>query len=904
MKLRRVHYVLSTHWDREWYQTFQNYRYRLVQLMDRILEGWQDGRLQGPFQTDGQTIIIEDYLEVRPEKRAEIEALAKSGKLVMGPWYVMPDEFLVSGESLVRNLRMGRTMARQVGGRPSNAGFICDIFGHNSQMPQIFSGFGIQAGFLWRGTNQIEQRLFRWRSADGTELACYRFGHVGYCDYAFKVRHGDQPYRVFNEPEAVQDLWKFIEQEADATKSDAILVFDGGDHLEWNPNHYAVFQQQSKNPKPGFELLHTSLDDFLTEMTSQVHTISESVDGELREPGRFPVEVDQSWLIPGVLSSRVWIKQENAECESLLCQWAEPLSAFMAGALKEEHPSRYLEIAWKWLLQNHPHDSICGSSIDQVHEDMKYRFSQCRQIGERLRLEAGQKIAASIEGKIKSDEMRLVVFNPLARPLKGHYDLVLHIPEDWPQFNEFFGFEPKPGFRILDAGTGQELPYQRLRQNMARTKFRFFPYHFPQPHKTNDVTICLPLEIPAMGYTHLIVKRSQDKVPTRHPYESGLVTSDCSMENNLIRVQIRENGSLTLTDKRNGQVYDRLLTFEDTADIGDGWFHGMAVNDQTFSSCAGKSQVACVHDGPFQATLRIRTTMELPKSFQFDAMTRSEEWTAFTLDTSITLRKESDVLEMQTTVENHVDDHRLRVLFPTGCAGQSYLCDTPFDVVERAIAMRPDRHEFRELEVETRPQQTWTAMHDEKRGLAVISGGLLESTVRDLPERPIALTLFRATRRTVFTDGELLGQLQARLSFHFWIKPVHGAPDRRQLCELGLLLSAGITHTQLHECDRLQYQTGRLLPDQAGAFCVEGEVVMTSMSRVGAFIEMRLFNPLEHTVMAGINTLDRPAVWPRPSRIQYVDLESTPLTQPQALSEGKISIPVPAKKIITLRFLD
>ena len=94
------------------------------------------------------------------------------------------------------------------------------------------------------------------------------------------------------------------------------------------------------------------------------------------------------WLIPGVSSSRAWIHQANAQCESLLCHWAEPWSALAHAAAGGEHPDAYLATAWKWLLQNHPHDSICGCSIDQVHEDMKYRFSQCRRIAERLTIEA------------------------------------------------------------------------------------------------------------------------------------------------------------------------------------------------------------------------------------------------------------------------------------------------------------------------------------------------------------------------------------------------------------------------------------------------------------------------------------------------------------------------------------
>ncbi len=142
-KKRPVHYTLSTHWDREWREPFQGIRYALVALLDRVIAGLEDGRLHGPFQTDGQSILMDDYLEIRPDRRAQVERLTREGKLVVGPWYSMPDEFTVSGEALIRNLLVGRQDARALGGEPSRAGYVPDMFGHNSQMPQIFAGFGI-----------------------------------------------------------------------------------------------------------------------------------------------------------------------------------------------------------------------------------------------------------------------------------------------------------------------------------------------------------------------------------------------------------------------------------------------------------------------------------------------------------------------------------------------------------------------------------------------------------------------------------------------------------------------------------------------------------------------------------------------------------------------------------------
>ena len=274
MSRRRANYVLSTHWDREWYQHFQDYRYRLVRLIDRLFDGWQSERLQGAFQTDGQAIMLEDYLEVRPERREQIKQLVKDGRLVVGPWYVMPDEFIVSGESLIRNLELGRKLAREWGGQPSSAGFVCDIFGHNSQMPQILAGFHIRGGLLWRGVNAIEQRLFRWRGADGTELLTYRFGRVGYCDYSHQVRQSNMGARPFDAVETAARLDRFLRVEADKSPVDPILLFDGGDHMEWDANAYAVLLKRMNRPDGEYEIVHTSLDAYLNEALAQAEHVA------------------------------------------------------------------------------------------------------------------------------------------------------------------------------------------------------------------------------------------------------------------------------------------------------------------------------------------------------------------------------------------------------------------------------------------------------------------------------------------------------------------------------------------------------------------------------------------------------------------------------------------------------
>lgn len=910
---RTVHYVLSTHWDREWYQPFQLYRHRLVKLLDCVIEDLGARRLKGPFTTDGQAIIVDDYLEVRPELAARVRQMAKSGQMKIGPWFVLPDEWLVSGESIVRNLRLGRRIARSYGGQPSNAGFICDLFGHVGQLPQIFAGFGIRGAFLWRGVEPRASTHFWWVGSDGTRLPTYRFPRTGYCDYAFDVRHCHQPQVPFERGRADRELDQHLAKEAKRSGNGPILVFDGGDHLEYSLDYYqALFDRKPGTDFP-YKVRHGTLDDYLDDLLAQPGLITDTITGELRETAVGPCVVDQQWLIPGVLSSRVWIKQANARCQALLCHWAEPFGAAATSFCGKRSNSGFMAVAWRWLMTNHPHDSICGCSIDAVHEDMKYRFAQCEQIGESTTLESLQALCANVAGEVGPKELRVLVANPLTRPLAETVEVTLRLPADWACFNEFFGFEPKPGFRLY-AADGTEIPYQRVAQDMNRGKTRVIWGRFPQPYRTNDVTVAIPLSIPALGYTTLTAREgamsaSDDIVaaamlPTRHPAAPGLATSERSMENEFLSVTIEANGSLTVTDKRTGEAYSRLLTFEDSADIGDGWYHGQAANDQVFVSTAAQADVALVANGPRLARFRIRTTMRVPAEFRFDRMVRSEQLAELVIDSQVSLFQGSDRLEVRTVVQNVARDHRLRVLLPSGTKADTYLADGVFDVVERPIALPGDNHVRRELAVETCPQQNWTAVADGRRGIAVVAPGLMETAVRDTADRTLALTLFRGTRRTVFTDGQPQGQLLGELTFNYWIMPVHGSINPVRLGEAAILLGAGLRDVQQVAADVALHRQDANLPSSASFLAVDGGVLVTSVIDQDGGLEVRCYNPGTEKVQATFNFSGRPESVSRPGSAQRVDLEGNPVGKAIAVKRGAAAHPVRPKEIVTLRFSD
>ena len=177
--VRIVHVVPHTHWDREWYLPFQTFRMRLVGLIDGLIDAMEaDPRLA--FTLDGQLATVDDYLEVRPEREERVRALIRAGRLAVGPWLILMDEFLVSGETIVRNLEAGTRRAEELGGSMA-VGYLPDMFGHVAQMPQILRRAGIGHAVVWRGVPEaIDHHAFRWIAPDGSTVRTeYLLGGYG-----------------------------------------------------------------------------------------------------------------------------------------------------------------------------------------------------------------------------------------------------------------------------------------------------------------------------------------------------------------------------------------------------------------------------------------------------------------------------------------------------------------------------------------------------------------------------------------------------------------------------------------------------------------------------------------------------------------------------------------------------
>ena len=385
----RVFVVPHTHWDREWYERFEGYRARLVPMVSKLLDLLERDARFSSFTFDGQTIAIEDHLEKRPDDHERVAALVKAERLFIGPWYVLADNLLVSGESLVRNFQEGSRVASSFG-RAMRVGYVADPFGHPAQIPQLLRGFGYGTYVFSRGIGDEGEDLgaeFLWESPSGDRvLATHLVTH-----YA----SGFALVGELSETEAElvarvrRRLPKMIDVPARYANSSNLLFMEGDDHADAYarlPEAVAAMHHVA----PNLDARIASLEDY----AAATPLPSTSRAGEI-VAGRYRP------ILRGVNSTRVWIKQENVACERLLLERCETLDAFSGGRERET-----LRSLWRTLLQNHPHDSICGCSIDDVHDiDMAPRFARVRS--------AGGELAASLERRVLGDGARELVWNDL-----------------------------------------------------------------------------------------------------------------------------------------------------------------------------------------------------------------------------------------------------------------------------------------------------------------------------------------------------------------------------------------------------------------------------------------------------------------------------------------------------------
>ena len=389
---RPVQLVPHTHWDREWYLPFQSFRLKLVGLVDRVLD-LLEAEPDFVFTLDGQLATIDDYLEVRPENEERIRRLVEAGRMAIGPWQTLVDEFLVSGEAILRNLERGLQRGEELGGA-MRVGYLPDMFGHVAQMPQILRLAGIEHAVVWRGVPAaMDGHAFIWEAPDGSSVRA-EYLPEGYSNGAYLLA---VPGGL---PKAVAALRETMEPFFDG---DPILAMYGTDHQEPLPELVGLAREA------GIEI--KTLPGYLEAAKGQEHP---RWQGELRSGAR-------ANMLMGVTSARIDLKIAAARAERALERYAEPLQALWS----DTWPERLLDLAWKRIFENSAHDSICGCSADEVSAQVLVRYAEAQQIADGLAQEAAERVAGHVP------RGAVAVLNPSPRRRTGLVELDLQVPDDW-----------------------------------------------------------------------------------------------------------------------------------------------------------------------------------------------------------------------------------------------------------------------------------------------------------------------------------------------------------------------------------------------------------------------------------------------------------------------------------------
>lgn len=715
--------VSHTHWDREWYFPFQTFRFRLVGLMDHLLGLLEREPDFKHFTLDGQTILLEDYLAVRPDRRDDVARFVRDGRLLIGPWYVPPDEYLAGGEALIRNLLWGIRLARELGGAMM-VGYSPDAFGHIAYLPALLRGFGIEDAVIWRGAgDDLEKTEFFWQAPDGSEVLTLHMP----MGYGFAPLLPDDDVFL---AAVLKDFRRRLEPRA---TTPYLAIMNGVDHIMPQPNLPRVvavansFLEDAEMTQGTLPLVLSKVRDFMRGRGEEWPRYR----GEFRSSRR-------SHILPGTLSARMWIKQRNQQCEDRLTRWAEPFSVWsnlLRARLGSDwaepaippgphtpYPSDLpattglLKQAWKYLLQNHDHDAICGCSVDAVHRETAARFDACEQIGEDLTRHALESIAAQTPSE---GGQSVVVFNPSE---ETRTDFVSF---RWRQRD---GREP---YAVADED-GSETPCQVIERPP-----RQYVMTSAEPPPRLEVGF-MARDVPPFGYKTFRLLRGERL--RRQPPPPG----ERSIENEFFRVEAARDGLITVIDKESGRALKGLNRFVDGGDRGDEYAYWAPSHDTIVDAPSRAPTIRVAESGPARFTLQIDQVYSLPVSLARGRERRSVRTVGCRIRTLVRLYLGVRRVEFRTEVDNAARDHRLRVHFPTGVAADVAAAEQHFGVIARPLALPEADETWLEQPVGTYPQKSFVDVSDGKRGVMLANRGLPEYQV--LPEAEgatIALTLLR-----------------------------------------------------------------------------------------------------------------------------------------------------------------
>lgn len=783
-------FVIShTHWDREWYLPLESMKMLLCDLMDHTLE-LLNREPDYIFHLDAQTVVLEDYLEIRPGKKAELEKHIRAGRLIVGPWYLQNDFYLTSGEATVRNLLVGRAIAESYG-QCGTVGYAPDQFGNISQLPQILRGFDIDNFVFARGYEKKSQdgsnapSEFIWEAPDGSQVLA-----------VFMRSWYNNAQHISADPEKGALLLEHnLREFADSLTAPYVLLMNGVDHLEPQSDLLPALEALRQR---GYAIRQCRLSDYIGRLREYFRGFAPPKSchkGQLRQGG------DNS-LLKGTLSSRYYLKAANVRMQTMLENCLEPLYAMLELAgLKGVYSGDHFRYLWKQLLRNHPHDSICGCSCDAVHRHMEDNYARletsCRDM-----LSRGLKLAA--EHLALNNRTRDKYMIVAANTTQASMDAVVEICVDIPKTDN------ARGIRITD-NAGHPVPFS-VHSREDAVLDGFSPLNLPGtiPVDRFQISVQTGTVEPFAFKGFLVEPTREENVLT--PVKAVPLTAAAVMENPYLKVTVHPDGTADLLDKETGRCCADFLDLEDTADRGDAYVHIPLAGDKPILASSFPASVTLERFDPLVQEIAVRRKMRVPESFDFTAGKRSDNQIEIPVCIWLRLTAASRQLDVVTQIDNPCKDHRMRLLIRTQIDTAVSLADIPYDIVAHTLRDHPADTWSRVL-----PNATFAAL-EQDGGIAVFTEGAHEYEHLET-KKTLAFTLLRATGVIArnYETGEQSGgdvwlcpenQCLRRMQGHFGVFPYGGT-----LTDAGVPVRSVQFRTGMRclytACDQRRFMQGR-----------------------------------------------------------------------------------------------
>ena len=840
--------VPHTHWDREWYEPHDVFRLRLVHMLDRLI-GILEAEPEYRFTLDGQAAAIEDYLEMRPDMRDRVVALVEREQLSVGPFLILLDEFGCDGETIIRNLELGRAASARLG-RTMPVGYLPDMFGHAAQMPQILSGFGIRHSALWRGVPaDIAEHAFSWVAPNGDAVRCeYLFDGYG---------NGLDMFALPGQLPALAP--DYAARTASWYGDDPVLAMLGTDHSAPPEDLAEVIRDYDAGGREP-HLSIATLDGHLSRYATDAAALSAlpQVHGEMRSHAR-------GNLLPGVFSIRTNLKREMARSEQALTA-AERLD-LMYGT--RDHRS-FFDTAWYRIVESTAHDSVTGCGVDATAEQVGTRIHTAGHIARGVIDTVLRDVSAAVS------PAQHLVFNPSGFARRAQVEVTLHgvdagsLPAGVQLLDPLTTVLGDERMRTADLPKilrrihGRELFGQQINgYEWGERSLRFQVAESPEgvwDLATFTVELEERVAADAAGDDVWHVETIADPRhrallavdvdglalaavgETTAPASADPVTvTSGSLSNRALTATVNADGTVRI-DGADGSSIDGALALSDDGDCGDSYNYG-PVDAASAVSTPSSVEVTVLEEGPLRGRIRIRRVYELPERLDADRR-RSTATVPLVTETTIELREGEGFLRVGIDYVNTASDHRLRVLVPVDGTG----LDSSRSAGQYGTTVRGREAEggWGEFPLPTYPAYRFAAAGS----TAVLVQKLSEYELVSTPDAPDALAV---------TLSRSVGMMSVN------VHPLRDEPAGSEISVPGAQYLGVAVHTDLailvgaddatavRAADLFRHdplvvrgsgETDGPLPEAAFPVRLTGDVVLESARRVGTEAELRFVNYL------------------------------------------------------------